>query len=69
MTLWPFPASELLACATSSAKITVVELNRGMIRGEVERLTRRPVSGLHRDGGILPSADEILECVMREVQS
>ena len=69
MTLWPFPASELLACATSSAKITVVELNRGMIQGEVERLTRRPVSGLHRDGGILPSADEILECVMREVQS
>lgn len=63
-TLWPFPEKQLVKTAEHASKIIVVECNRGMMQLDVERMLGRDrVFGVHTDGGLIPSADDIFSAI------
>jgi 2-oxoisovalerate ferredoxin oxidoreductase alpha subunit len=62
ITLWPFPANELIAAAARTERVLVVELSNGQMVEDV-RLTlngKKPVEFYGRGGGNVPSIDELL---------
>lgn len=61
-TLWPFAENALLENTRKARKIVVVECNRGMMQCDIERMIGRDrVVGVHTDGGLIPSIDDILD--------
>ncbi|MBI2857394.1 MAG: 2-oxoacid:acceptor oxidoreductase subunit alpha [Chloroflexi bacterium] len=55
-TLWPFPEARIKELSRTARLFVVVEMNRGQVRLEVERIAggRAAVEGVHRyDGGLI----------------
>jgi len=61
ITLWPFPARQLLELATHVKSVLVVELNTGMMLQDVKLALNGalPVEFYGRTGGNVPMAEEI----------
>ncbi len=63
ITLWPFPQDALEAALRRARAFHVVELSNGQMLRDVELAVagRRPVTLYGRMGGVLPSAEELLQ--------
>lgn len=63
ITLWPYPKAALAKAAETAKHFLVVELNMGQMVDDVKVATgcKRPVSFFGRTGGMLPTADDVLE--------
>lgn len=70
ITLWPFPVEEVRKLAESAKGMLVVEMNAGQMLFDVQLAAagRLPVAHCGRQGGIVPSPDEILEA-LHQLQS
>jgi pyruvate/2-oxoacid:ferredoxin oxidoreductase alpha subunit len=66
ITLWPFPSAEILDLASRVCSILVVELSTGQMVEDVRLAVagRCPVAFYGRQGGMVPSAEEIVARVM-----
>jgi pyruvate/2-oxoacid:ferredoxin oxidoreductase alpha subunit len=66
ITLWPFPEERIHALAASVRGILAVELSTGMMVEDVRLAARErcPVGFYGRQGGMVPSAEELLEQVV-----
>ena len=65
ITVWPFPKAAIKAAAEKVKAFVSVELSMGQMIEDV-RLSeecRRPVVLCNRSGGIIPSPEQIVECV------
>ncbi|MCH5182102.1 MAG: 3-methyl-2-oxobutanoate dehydrogenase subunit VorB [Prevotellaceae bacterium] len=69
VTLWPFPEKEIRRLAESAKGMLVVEMNAGQMVLDVRLAAenRVPVTHFGRQGGIVPSPDEILDA-LRQLQ-
>ncbi|MDO8473583.1 MAG: transketolase C-terminal domain-containing protein, partial [Dehalococcoidia bacterium] len=65
LTLWPFPEAKIREVAGYAKRLIVVEMNRGQIRQEVERVVagRISVDGVHRYDGQLILPGPILKAI------
>ena len=65
ITLWPFPAKELLAAADKVKQFISVELNMGQMVEDIELATKckRPVTLCNRVGGMIPSPAQVLAAI------
>ena len=63
ITLWPYPKAALAKAAETAKHFLVVELNMGQMVDDVKVATgcKRPVSFFGRTGGMLPTAEDVLE--------
>jgi len=70
ITLWPFPTSRLLEIAQSAAVFLVCELSTGQMIEDVRLAVNgaAPVQFYGRSGGMVPSAEELLEQILRRWQ-
>ncbi len=70
ITLWPFPKKPLLAAADKVNSFLCVELNMGQMRDDVELAIRckKPVGLCSRVGGMIPSPDEVLEAIRKQIK-
>ena len=70
ITLWPFPVEEVRKLAESAKGMLVVEMNAGQMLFDVQLAAagRLPVAHCGRQGGIVPSPDEILDA-LHQLQS
>jgi pyruvate/2-oxoacid:ferredoxin oxidoreductase alpha subunit len=66
MTLWPFPSEEVRALASRARHMLVVEMSTGQMVEDVRLAAaeRCPVAFYGRQGGMVPSAEEIVERVL-----
>jgi pyruvate/2-oxoacid:ferredoxin oxidoreductase alpha subunit len=66
ITLWPFPSDTIAELATRARRIVVVELSTGQMVEDVRLAVdgRRPVEFYGRQGGMVPSAEEVVERVL-----
>jgi 2-oxoglutarate ferredoxin oxidoreductase subunit alpha len=63
-TLWPVPVNAIADALAGVRRVVVAELNPGLYRREVERLSgEREVVGIHRLDGRLITPDEIAEAL------
>ncbi|MFH1550913.1 MAG: 2-oxoacid:acceptor oxidoreductase subunit alpha [Planctomycetota bacterium] len=62
-TLWPFAQEKIREISGSAKKLVVVEMNRGMMRREVERFSSAEVIGCHKTAGEPIRPMEILEVI------
>ena len=67
VSLWPMDADTLQKSARSVRHVCVVECSRGQLREDIERLlapleNHLEISGVCTDGGIIPTAEQILAC-------
>jgi pyruvate/2-oxoacid:ferredoxin oxidoreductase alpha subunit len=71
VSLWPFPQAALEALVPRARAFHVVELSNGQMLRDVQIVLagRRPVSFYHRMGGVLPSAEELLEHLRRQQEA
>jgi 2-oxoglutarate ferredoxin oxidoreductase subunit alpha len=65
LTLWPFSESRFRDMASRLKRLIVVEMNKGQIRLEVERLTcgRAEVEGVHRFDGEMIDPNAVLKVI------
>jgi pyruvate/2-oxoacid:ferredoxin oxidoreductase alpha subunit/ferredoxin len=69
ITLWPFPIDALLGAIDGARHIVVVEASEGQLEDEVRlalshaEVHAPPIRHVRRQGGILPSQAEIVDCV------
>ncbi len=70
-TLFPFPKARLNALAKGLKKIIVVELNNGQMAEDVELAVKAKTDVLRYNwyGGIVPTAEEIVEKVLADMKS
>ena len=63
ISLWPFPQDALEAMLPKARAVHVVELSNGQMVRDVQLVVagRRPVTFYGRMGGVLPSAEELLQ--------
>ena len=63
ITLWPFPAREIVAEAEFVRSFLTVELSNGQLVEDVRLAVegRRPVRFYSRVGGMVPTTDELLQ--------
>lgn len=66
ISLWPFPERRMSELASSVGQVLVVELSTGQMVEDVRLavLNRCPVGFYGRQGGVVPSAEEILEQIV-----
>ena len=66
-TLWPYPTDALRELSTRVRGMLVVELSTGQMVEDVRLATagRCPVDFHGRAGGVLPSADEVLDQIAK----
>jgi pyruvate/2-oxoacid:ferredoxin oxidoreductase alpha subunit len=66
ITLWPFPSETIARLAKRARRIVVVELSTGQMVEDVRLAVegRCPVEFYGRQGGMVPSAEEIVERVL-----
>ena len=69
VTLWPFPSAALRAAAKNCQLVLVVELSTGQMVEDVKLALdgRVPVRFYSRVGGNVPLAEEICDCVSKEL--
>lgn len=58
--IWPFPQEKIAEISRRAKRLIVVEMNRGMVRREVERFADCPVEGVHKYEGEPIRPEEIL---------
>lgn len=65
ITLWPFPSAAIAEMAQRAEAVLTVEMNTGQMVEDVERAVggRTPVRFLGRQGGVVPSPDEVLAAI------
>jgi 2-oxoglutarate/2-oxoacid ferredoxin oxidoreductase subunit alpha len=63
VSIWPFAEKRLRELAKQADKFVVAEMNLGQIRYEVERVTHRPVTGVHHGGGAMMPPETILKAI------
>jgi len=63
ISIWPFPEQIVRQLANQVESFIVAEMNLGQISREVERLIRRPVTGVHHAGGAMIHPDTILKAI------
>jgi pyruvate/2-oxoacid:ferredoxin oxidoreductase alpha subunit/NAD-dependent dihydropyrimidine dehydrogenase PreA subunit len=70
LTLWPFPIRALAPLLDRAQRVVVVEASAGQLEDELRLAVshsgarRVPIDRVNRYGGMLPSHDEIVECVV-----
>lgn len=69
ISLWPFPTPELLEAARNSKKVLVVEMSSGQMVEDVRLAVNgsKDVSFYGRMGGLIPSAEELIEVIKSTV--
>ncbi|UCF94231.1 MAG: hypothetical protein JSW39_08755, partial [Desulfobacterales bacterium] len=67
VTVWPFPEARIASLARRIRAFVVPEINMGQIVREVERCAagRAHVIGVHRPGGDILDAQEVLDAIRR----
>ena len=67
ITVWPFPKKPLLEAADQVKRFVCVELNMGQMKEDVELAIRckKPVDLCYRVGGMITSADEVLNAIIK----
>jgi 2-oxoglutarate ferredoxin oxidoreductase subunit alpha len=70
ITLYPFPKEPLVKAATKVKSFLTVELNMGQMNEDVKLAINcsKKVSMCNRVGGMIPSADEVLEAIRKEAK-
>ena len=70
ITLYPFPKAALAAAAKKVKAFLTVELNMGQMNEDVRLAVEcsRKVAMCNRVGGMIPSADEVLEAIRKEAK-
>jgi pyruvate/2-oxoacid:ferredoxin oxidoreductase alpha subunit len=70
VTLWPFPSDRVRDLSRRVDRILVVELSTGQMIEDVRLATegRCPVSFFGRQGGMVPSAEDIVEQIVKEAR-
>jgi 2-oxoglutarate/2-oxoacid ferredoxin oxidoreductase subunit alpha len=63
ISIWPFPESIIRQLARRVDTFVVAEINLGQISREVERLARRPVTGVFHAGGAMIHPETILAAI------
>ena len=70
VTLWPFPIRELAPLLERARHVVVIEASDGQLEDELRlaishagATTAPPISRVNHYGGVLPSHDEIVDCV------
>jgi len=65
LTLFPFPTERIRELASQVKGFLVAELSVGQLRDDVRLVLegRRPVEFFSRVGGVVPTAEEVLEAV------
>lgn len=69
ITLWPFPIRELSPLLERAQRVVVVEASDGQLEDELRLAMSHaatiapPISRVNHYGGVLPSHDEIVDCV------
>jgi 2-oxoglutarate ferredoxin oxidoreductase subunit alpha len=64
VSIWPFPEERLRRLSEQVDMFVVAEMNLGQIALEVERVTKKPVVGVHHAGGAMIPPEHILESIM-----
>lgn len=64
ISIWPFPEELIQDLAQSAGHFIVAEMNLGQISLEVERLARRPVTGVFHAGGAMIPPETIFDAIM-----
>ena len=69
ITLYPFPTAEIESLAATARRFLVVEMSTGQLVEDVRLAVdgRRPVGCYTRVGGNIPTADEVLLALQREM--
>ena len=69
ITLWPYPSKELASIASGAESVLVVELSNGQMLEDVQLAvgSSKPVAFYGRVGGNVPSVEEILEQVEKQM--
>ncbi len=64
ITLFPFPKEAFKKAASHATDIVCVEMNNGQMIDDIRLAIEcsRPVTGVHRRGGNLPTVESIIEC-------
>jgi 2-oxoisovalerate ferredoxin oxidoreductase alpha subunit len=70
ITLWPFPVNAIEDLGPQARAIHVFELSNGQMVRDVQLALRErlPVSFYGRTGGVVPSAEECLDVLMRRLE-
>jgi 2-oxoglutarate ferredoxin oxidoreductase subunit alpha len=63
ISLWPFPERLFEELSEKVGTIIVAEMNLGQISREVQRVTRRPVTGVFHAGGEMIPPEPILNAI------
>lgn len=65
ITLWPFPTREIQRLAKTCHKFLCVEMNAGQMLYDIRQAVNgsRPVEFYGRYGGMVPTPDEIMNCL------
>jgi pyruvate/2-oxoacid:ferredoxin oxidoreductase alpha subunit/NAD-dependent dihydropyrimidine dehydrogenase PreA subunit len=75
LTLWPFPIRALAPLLPRAQQVIVVEASAGQLEDEMRLAISRadlatpPIARINRHGGVLPSHDEIVSCVVGATQA
>jgi 2-oxoglutarate ferredoxin oxidoreductase subunit alpha len=64
ISIWPFPEELFQNLAETTDTFIVPEMNLGQIALEVERVTRRTVTGVYHAGGRMISPERIHKAIL-----
>jgi pyruvate/2-oxoacid:ferredoxin oxidoreductase alpha subunit len=69
ITLWPYPSKDLARIASGAERLLVVELSNGQMLEDVQLAvgSNKPVAFYGRVGGNVPSVEEILEQIEKQI--
>ena len=69
ITLWPYPSKDLAGIASGAESVLVVELSNGQMLEDVQLAagSNKPVAFYGRVGGNVPSVEEVLEQIERQI--
>lgn len=69
VTLWPFPKTRLLELADQVKMMLTVEMSAGQMVEDVRLASqfKTPVKFYGRSGGMIPSPEEVLEALLKEI--
>lgn len=69
ITLWPYPSKDLARIASGAERLLVVELSNGQMLEDVRLAvgSNKPVAFYGRVGGNVPSVEEILEQIEKQI--
>jgi 2-oxoglutarate ferredoxin oxidoreductase subunit alpha len=68
ISLWPFPARQVMEFVNSAKAVIVAEMNLGQICGEVERHAQQAVRGVFHAGGTMIPPEVILDAIQEAAE-